>query len=92
MFNKVRFSKDTSIQKAGIHHYHATLPDSFVTAALIVDSDKLNKMTISEISQMFPYSESTKMKYLEISANFETWEDAFNADFQAKRSNQVNII
>ena len=47
MFNKVRFSKDTSIQKAGIHHYHATLPDSFVTVALIVDSDKLNKMTIS---------------------------------------------
>ena len=92
MFNKVRFSKDTSIQTAGMSYYHATLPDCFVTAALIVDSDKLNKMTVSEISQMFPYSESAKMKYLEISANFETWEDAFNADFQAKRSNQVNII
>ena len=92
MFNKVRFSKDTSIKKAGIYSYHETLPDSFVTAALIVDSDKLNKMTVSEISQMFPYSESAKMKYLEISANFETWENAVNADFQAKRSNQVNII
>ena len=55
--------------------YNADLPSSFVTAALILDSDKLDKMSVSEISQLFPYSESMKMMFLEISAKFDSFDD-----------------
>tara|TARA_R100001443_G_scaffold47547_1_gene60144 strand:- start:915 stop:1193 length:279 start_codon:yes stop_codon:yes gene_type:complete len=91
MYQKVRFTKESSIKKAGINSYNAEMPESFVTAALILDSDKLDKMSVSEISQLFPYSESMKMIFLEISAKFDTFEDACNADFSATRSIRVNI-
>jgi|TARA_R110001583_G_scaffold24917_5_gene90595 hypothetical protein len=91
MYQRIRFSKESSIQKAGMSSYNADLPSSFVTAALILDSDKLDKMSVSEISQLFPYSESMKMMFLEISAKFDSFDDAFNADFAAKKSIRVNI-
>ena len=91
MYQKVRFSKESSIQKAGIYRYHAQLPESSATAALILDSDKLNNMSVTEVSKLFPYSESMKMIYLEISAKYDSFDDALNADFVAKRSNRVNI-
>ncbi len=71
--------------------YNAEMPESFVTAALILDSDKLNDMTVSEISQLFPYSEAMKMVFLEISAKFDSFDAALNADFAAKKSIRVNI-
>ena len=91
MFQKVRFSKESSIQKAGINSYNAQLPESSATAALILDSDKLNDMSVTEVSKLFPYSESMKMMFLEISAKYDSFDDAFNADFIATRSNRVNI-
>ena len=91
MYQRIRFSKESSIQKAGINSYHAEMPESSVTAALILDSDKLDKMSVSEISQLFPYSESMKMMFLEISAKFDSFDEAFNADFAAKKSIRVNI-
>ena len=91
MYQRIRFSKESSIQKAGMSSYHAEMPESFVTAALILDSDKLDSMSVSEISQLFPYSESMKMIFLEISAKFDSFDDAFNAGFAAKKSIRVNI-
>ena len=91
MFQKVRFSKESSIQKADINSYNAQLPESSVTAALILDSDKLDAMSVTEVSKLFPYSESMKMIFLEISGKFDSFDDAFNADFTAKRSIRVNI-
>tara|TARA_R100000541_G_scaffold56346_1_gene65709 strand:- start:243 stop:530 length:288 start_codon:yes stop_codon:yes gene_type:complete len=91
MYQRIRFSKESSIQKAGINLYNAEMPSSFVTAALILDSDKLDSMSVTEISKLFPYSESMKMMFLEISAKFDSFNDAFNADFTAKKSIRVNI-
>ena len=91
MFQKVRFSKESSIQKSGINSYHAQLPESSVTAALILDSDKLDGMSVTDVSKLFPYSECMKMIFLEISAKFDSFDDAFNADFSATRSIRVNI-
>ena len=91
MFQKVRFSKESSIQKAGINSYNAQLPESSVTAALILDSEKLDRMSVTDVSKLFPYSESMKMIFLEISGKFDSFDDAFNADFSATRSIRVNI-
>jgi len=91
MYQRIRFSKESSIQKSGMSSYNAEMPESFVTAALILDSDKLNGMSVSEISQLFPYSEAMKMMWLEISAKFDSFDAALNADFTAKKSIRVNI-
>jgi len=91
MYQRIRFSKESSIQKSGINSYNAEMPESFVTAALILDSDKLDSMSVTEISKLFPYYESMKMMFLEISAKFDSFDDAFNADFAAKKSIRVNI-
>ena len=90
MFKKVRFSKESSIRKTGKYAHNTVLPEYAVTAALVVDTDKLNTMSVGEISQMFPYSEAMKMKFLEVSAEYPSFEDAIADDFLAKRSIQVN--
>ena len=90
MYQKVRFSRESSIQKAGINSYHAQLPESSVTAALILDSDKLDGMSVTDVSKLFPHSECMKMIFLEISAKYDSFDDAFHADFAAKRSIRVN--
>jgi hypothetical protein len=51
------------------------------TSGLILDEDKLNKMTISEISKLFPYSESMKMEKIQLSPSFPDWEQCFKHDF-----------
>jgi len=90
MKRKVRFSRESSIKKSGKSAYNGILPDSQCTAALILDSDKIDGMTVTEISRLFPYSECTKMVYLEISPEYDSFEDAFNADFVAAKSTRVN--
>jgi hypothetical protein len=47
------------------------------TAGLIVPAEQLKSMTISEVSRLFPYFEANKMKTLQVSPVFETWEAAF---------------
>lgn len=47
------------------------------TAGLIIETEKLDKMTITEISRLFPLWESGNMTRFERSPNFETWNDAF---------------
>ena len=90
MKRKVRFARESSMRKAGISAYDAILPDSQTTAALILDSEKIDGMTVTEISRLFPYSECTKMVYLEISPEYDSFEDAFYADFVAAQSTRVN--
>ena len=90
MKRKVRFSRQSSMRNAGKSAYNAILPDSQTTAALILDSEKIDGMTVAEISKLFPYSESTKMVYLEISPEYDSFEDAFYADFVAVKSTRIN--
>jgi hypothetical protein len=91
MYQRIRFAKESSIRKAGISSYNADLPSSYTTAALVLESDKLSDMSVSEISQLFPYSECMKMMFLEISAKFDSVDAALNTDFAATRSIRVNI-
>jgi len=51
------------------------------TAGLILTLDKFKKMSITDISRMFPYSESVKMAWLEVSNQYSTWDMAFAHDF-----------
>ena len=90
MKRKVRFARESSIKKSGKSAYNAILLDSQTTAAIILDSDKIDGMTVTEISRLFPYSESTKMVFLEISPEYDSFEDAFHADFVAVKSTRVN--
>ena len=52
------------------------------TAGLIIETDKLNRMNLGDISRFYPYSEANKMQYFERSPSFPTWEDAFNYSFE----------
>ena len=90
MKRKVRFTRESSIKKAGKSAYNAMLLSYEATAAIILDSEVIDRMTVSEISRLFPYSESTKMVFLEISPEYDSFEDAFNADFVAVKSTRVN--
>ena len=51
------------------------------TAGLIFDELELAKMSISDISRLFPYSESPKMRRIEFSPPFISWEGCFNHQF-----------
>lgn len=48
------------------------------TAGLVIEIKKLDKMTMSEISRLFPYSEAPKMFKLRCSPYFDSWNEAFN--------------
>ena len=47
------------------------------TAGLIVPAEKLHTMTVSDISRLFPISESLKMARFHTSPVFATWDEAF---------------
>ena len=51
------------------------------TAGLIFESYKLESMSLSDVSRFFPYSESGKMAKLQVSPEFNTWEEAFEYSF-----------
>jgi hypothetical protein len=50
------------------------------TAGLIVPSEKLAAMSVSDVSRLFPYSEATKMNLFHQSPEFDSWEAAFAYD------------
>lgn len=52
------------------------------TAGLIIEVDKLRGMTIGDVSRLFPYSEAMKMERVRISPVYDTWESAFNHQFE----------
>ena len=51
------------------------------TPGLVFDSDTLATKTVCEISRCFPYWEALKMRRLETSPPFDTWEGAFYYEF-----------
>ena len=52
------------------------------TAGLVLGPE-VKKMTVSEISRLFPYSESWKMHKLHISPPRNSWLQAFDYNFNA---------
>lgn len=47
----------------------------------MLDFDRYDGMTVTELSKLWPNSESMKMGRLEKSRVHDTWEAAFNDDF-----------
>ena len=74
MFTKIRFSN------------HATSTDpECCTAGLVIDSDKLKGMSITDVSRLYPMSEARKMRgVLQVSKDFDTWNEAFHYQFGIK--------
>ena len=62
---------------------HATSNDpEHCTAGLVLDSDKLRGMSISDVSRLFPMSEARKMRgVLQVSRKYSTWNEAFQHQF-----------
>ena len=52
------------------------------TAGVVIDSNTLADMTITEFSKLFPNYESGKVFYWVRSPRFATWEEAFNYDLK----------
>jgi hypothetical protein len=54
------------------------------TAGLVIPSEKLEGKSISEISRLFPYSESRFMRHLEVSEPQPSFESAFAYEFSPR--------
>lgn len=52
-----------------------------VTAGLIFEKEKLDKMSMTQVSLSFPMYEANKMEKFEVSPTYETWESAFAHNF-----------
>ena len=71
-FQKVRFARNRRPDN----------PDDY-TAGVILESTKLARMTVSDISRLFPYSETAKMAgMLQVSPTYDTWNGAFFHSFE----------
>jgi hypothetical protein len=62
--------------------YRFTSKNNGNTAGLVLDTSKHKRTSVTELSRAFPYSESAKMERLEISPEYETWEEAFHHEFE----------
>ena len=51
------------------------------TSGLVMETHKFERMTMQEISRLFPYHEVPKMHKFETSPAYPTWEEAFNHTF-----------
>ncbi len=51
------------------------------TAGFVLELGRFEDMSLEEISRLFPYSESLKMKTLLRSKSYPTWEEAFQHNF-----------
>ena len=47
------------------------------TAGLVIPADKYRNSTVSELSQLYPYSEVPKMRTFQVSEEYNTWDAAF---------------
>jgi len=70
MFVKVRFARGRGDSQQA-------------TAGLVMEEADFNQKNVSEISKLFPYSESLKMQFLQVSKPYETWDEAFNHNFSS---------
>lgn len=53
------------------------------TAGLVIESDRFERLSVTDLSRFFPYSEARFMARLEVSPEFPAWEAAFNHVFGA---------
>ena len=53
------------------------------TAGLVIESDKFERLSITDLSRFFPYSEARFMRELEVSREFNSWREAFDFDFDS---------
>ena len=70
-YQKVRFSN------------HATSTDPEVcTAGIVLKSDQLRDMTVTDISRLYPMSEARKMRGVcQVSRKYDNYTDAFSHQF-----------
>lgn len=52
-----------------------------VTAGLVIESAKLDSMTMGDISKLFPLSEAPKMTTLQVSPEYVTYGEAFSYEW-----------
>lgn len=51
------------------------------TAGLVIDSRKFARLSVTELSRLFPYCESSKMQFLDRSPEYPSFEQAFSHSF-----------
>lgn len=91
MIKRARLTTESSIGKAGINYYHIDLPNSHTTAEFCF-STSLPNMDDKKIIESIIVPQGMEVRYLEISAEYETVEDALSIPFKAKRSNLISEI
>ena len=91
MIKRARLTTESSIGKAGINYYHIDLPNSHTTAELCF-STNLQDMDDQKIIDSIVVPQGMKVKYLEISAEYKTVDDALSVPFKAKQSNLISEI
>jgi hypothetical protein len=53
------------------------------TAGLVIEADKLYRTPLTELSRLFPVSEASKMERVELSPEYDSFEEAFAHNFDA---------
>lgn len=48
------------------------------TAGLVIDADRVRRLSLVELSRLWPHSEFAKMQTLHVGPSYTSWEDAFN--------------
>jgi hypothetical protein len=64
-----------------------TSPTNGSTAGLVVTCYQDSQHSIESLSRLFPYSEAPKMRTLQVSQAYRTWEEAFDHEFFEGASN-----
>ena len=72
------FERDTVMRYRKIRFYSKR---HGATAGLVIQHDGKTFHSIEELSRLFPVSEALKMKRLQVSPIFATWNDAFEFEF-----------
>lgn len=67
--------------RSAFHKVRFSSKEHGATAGVILSSRFIERNTVSEISRLFPYSESMKMETFEVSPAYETADAAFYHSF-----------
>ena len=52
------------------------------TAGLVFEADQLYRMRLDQLSRRFPISETNKLKRVQLSPEYDTWQQAFEHEFK----------
>lgn len=83
LYYSLRFTKDLRAANAS----------DDATAALVIPARKYNNCggSPTEMSKLFPASEAPKMRYMQVSYGYITWEEAFAHDHVTQDSKGLNL-